>query len=230
MAFKSRKAEFALGVSLMAVFLVVLGLIFAPLFNGHNAMEYMDNLYNSISKGSADFMDDMKQEAQGLKGQQLDATLKFGSDIQAERIAVLFNTNGAKATASGGEVKVQGDLGMLFLAAAADSEAMYNNDDAALKTRYGYDGRAALYNWWTAANVIDKTLGKEKRFEVAKTIGTIKSKAIETAYNYFGVVPEKISDKIAIVIGSLIFYVVYTLWYGFAILFMFEGSGFRLEH
>jgi hypothetical protein len=175
-------------------------------------------------------MDEMKQEAQGLKGQQLDATLSFGSDIQAERIAVLFNANGAKATASAGDVQVQGDLGTLFMAATADSEAMYNNDDTSLQSRYGYDARAALYNWWTATNAIDKTLSKEKRFEAAKTIGTIKTKAIETAYNYFGVVPKHISDRLGTVIGSLIFYVVYTLWYGFAILFMFEGSGFRLEH
>ncbi len=35
---------------------------------------------------------------------------------------------------------------------------------------------------------------------------------------------------LGIVIFSLIFYVVYTLWYGFAIMFMFEGWGMRLEH
>jgi len=29
---------------------------------------------------------------------------------------------------------------------------------------------------------------------------------------------------------SLVFYVVYTLWYGFGIMFMFEGSGMKLEH
>jgi hypothetical protein len=28
----------------------------------------------------------------------------------------------------------------------------------------------------------------------------------------------------------LIFYVVYTLWYGFAIMYMFEGWGLQLEH
>jgi len=32
------------------------------------------------------------------------------------------------------------------------------------------------------------------------------------------------------VIFSLVFYVVYTLWYGFGIMYMFEGWGLRLEH
>jgi hypothetical protein len=33
-----------------------------------------------------------------------------------------------------------------------------------------------------------------------------------------------------VVIFSLIFYVVYTLWYGFAIMFLFEGWGLQLEN
>ena len=36
--------------------------------------------------------------------------------------------------------------------------------------------------------------------------------------------------KIGVVIFSLVFYVIYTLWYGFAIMFMFEGWGLKLEH
>jgi hypothetical protein len=56
------------------------------------------------------------------------------------------------------------------------------------------------------------------------------TKAVELGYNYYEVDPQKIGDKVGIVIFSLVFYVVYTLWYGFAIMFMFEGWGMRLEH
>jgi len=55
-------------------------------------------------------------------------------------------------------------------------------------------------------------------------------KVVETSYNYYTIEPQKITDKMGIVIFSLVFYVVYTLWYGFSILFMFEGWGLRLEH
>ena len=30
--------------------------------------------------------------------------------------------------------------------------------------------------------------------------------------------------------NTLVFYVVYTVWYGFAIIFMFEGWGLKLSH
>ncbi|MBU4345679.1 MAG: hypothetical protein KKC73_09740, partial [Proteobacteria bacterium] len=67
-------------------------------------------------------------------------------------------------------------------------------------------------------------------FKEAKVVALAIKKVVETSYNYYKIVPEKIGNKVGIVIFSLVFYVVYTLWYGFAILFMFEGWGLRLEH
>jgi hypothetical protein len=227
---KKRKREFILGLILMIAFLVVLGAIFSPIFNGKNGMEYMDNLYNSISKGSAYYIPEMQEEAAALQGKNIDAAIKLGSEIQAERVAALFNKNGVQAVASGREVQVSGDLGVLFQSALEDAEAMYRNNAEAVQSRYGFDAKAALYNWWSAAKAIDKTLSKEHRFEIAKTVSAINSKAIEASYNYFGIEPRNIGEEVGVVIFSLVFYVIYTLWYGFAILFMFEGSGFRLEH
>ena len=61
-------------------------------------------------------------------------------------------------------------------------------------------------------------------------LALVVKKAVECAYNYYDIDPQKIDDKYGIVIFSLLFYVLYTLWYGFSILFMFEGWGLRLEH
>jgi hypothetical protein len=58
----------------------------------------------------------------------------------------------------------------------------------------------------------------------------VQKKALETSYNYYKIEPQKIGDRLGVVIFSLFFYVVYTLWYGFAIMFMFEGWGLRLTH
>ena len=70
---------------------------------------------------------------------------------------------------------------------------------------------------------------KQEAFAQAKVAFNINAKVVETAYNYYKVVPEKIMDKIGIVIFSLAFYVFYTLWYGFAILFVFEGWGLKIS-
>jgi hypothetical protein len=53
---------------------------------------------------------------------------------------------------------------------------------------------------------------------------------VETSYNYYTIVPEKMTSKLGVVILSLIFYVVYTIWYGFGFMYMFEGWGMRLGH
>ena len=48
-----KKKELGIGAFLMATFIAVMIGIFLPLFDGGNALNYLDNLYNSISKGSA---------------------------------------------------------------------------------------------------------------------------------------------------------------------------------
>ena len=39
----------------------------------------------------------------------------------------------------------------------------------------------------------------------------------------------KKGSRIGIVIASLVFYVVYTVWYGFALMYLVEGLGLRIR-
>ena len=61
-------------------------------------------------------------------------------------------------------------------------------------------------------------------------VSAAQKRAVETVYNYYGIEPQRISDRFGIVILSLVFYVVYTVWYGFAIMYLFEGWGIKLSH
>ena len=58
----------------------------------------------------------------------------------------------------------------------------------------------------------------------------VKTKALEPAYNFYGVQSTPVKDSIFLLAFSLIFYVVYTVWFGFGVLFFFEGLGIRLTH
>ena len=107
---------------------------------------------------------------------------------------------------------------------------MYHNDGKEISLKYGYNERQILFNWWKALKAMDKDLNKQKNFKEAKVVSLVIKKAIEPSYNFYKIVPQKISDRFGIVIFSLVFYVIYTLWYGFAIMYMFEGWGLRLEH
>ncbi len=226
----ANKKEFYGGFGLLVGFFVVLFIIFSPVFNGQNGMEYLDSLYNSISKGSANYIPKVKKETDTFKGNTVNMAMKMADEKQAQQTALLFTNAGATAEVSGVQLNVSGDLGNMLANCIEDSKNMYNNDGATVSNKYGYNERQVLYNWHTALKAADKDLKKQKLFKEAKTVALVIKKVVETSYNYYTIEPQKITDKMGIVIFSLVFYVGYTLWYGFAILFMFEGWGLRLEH
>lgn len=226
----ANKKEFYGGVGLMAGFLVVLVIIFMPVFGGQNGLDYLDELYNSISKGSAYYIPAMQKEAATLNGNKVNLTLAFAKEAQAKQIGEMLMKTGALVNISGKDLKASGDMGQILAACLADAEAMYHNNGKALTDKYGIDERQATYNWYQALKAMEKNLNDQKLFAASKVVGNIGKKAVETVYNYYKVEPQKIMDRAGLVIFSLVFYVIYTLWYGFAIMFMFEGWGLKLEH
>lgn len=224
------KKEFYGGAAMLGGFFIVLVIVFMPLFNGHNALDYLDSLYNSISKGSAYYIPKVTEDAASHNGQKVDLTLNAATDMQAQQLGEQFMAAGALVNLSGRQLKVSGDLGAILNTALADADAMYHNDGEKVRARYGINERQVLFNWWTAFNLMDGDLKHQKLFKAAKITDMAKTKAIETAYNYYGIQAEKITGRLRVVIFSLVFYVVYTLWYGFAIMFLFEGWGMALEH
>ena len=63
------KKKFYLGLGMLVMFTVVLVLIFMPLLEGgKNGLNYLDSLYNSISKGSAYYIPAVKEESAAFKG------------------------------------------------------------------------------------------------------------------------------------------------------------------
>jgi hypothetical protein len=76
---------------------------------------------------------------------------------------------------------------------------------------------------------MDKDLKKQAKFKEAAFLGDVVKKGVEVGYNFYKIEPESASSKIGILSFSLIFYVVYTLWWGIAILFLFEGVGLQMK-
>jgi hypothetical protein len=226
----AHKKEFFGGLGMLGAFIIVLIVIFMPIFGGQNGLNYLDNLYNTISKGSAYYIPKVKQDTQKYVGEAVTVTMVMAEEERARQVAPLFMQGGALVNVSGAEVKVSGDLGQILGNCLADADLMYHNDAEKLSAKYGYEGKRVLLNWWVALSRMENDLKAQKKFKDAKVVALVIKKAVELSYNYYKVEPEKISDKIGIVIFSLVFYVIYTLWYGFAIMFMFEGWGMRLEH
>lgn len=223
------KKEFALGLGLLAGFFVILVIIFMPIFEGKNGLNYLDSLYNSISKGSAYYIPQMKDDIKKYNGTSINVELELSDNNQTTQTAELLKAGGAIVDLTGAKIKVSGDLGMILEQSLEVADNMYHNNGNTVSQQFGYDERQVLYNWWSALKEMDKQLNNQELFNEAKIVSIVQKKAVECAYNYYGITPESISKKIWIVLFSLVFYVVYTLWYGFAILHLFEGWGLELE-
>ncbi|CAO0824000.1 conserved hypothetical protein [Desulfarculales bacterium] len=229
--------KFISGLILMVAFIVVFVIIFMPWYGKspqgkeQNGLNYLDNLYNTISKGSAYYIPKVKKESEPFVGQTVELTLAMKGTRQADQAASLFNKAGhVEAKVEGATVKVKGSLGKIMQNCLDDSDDMFHNRGEKVAQKYEYPERLVLYTWHQALSAMEKDLNKQKKFPEAKFAATVKTKAVECSYNYFGVTPQNIGDNWGIVVFSLLFYVVYTLWYGFSIMYMFEGAGMQLEH
>lgn len=219
------------GILLLVSFFVVLGVIFMPIFPGKvNGLDYLDNLFNMISKGSSNFIPAVTEEVEKYENQNIKVTFTVKDEQQATQTVQIFEASGATASANGTELTVEGDMGKILLAALSDANALFNNETEGLNAKYGFSGKRAVYNWWTATIGIKLSLNQQEAFQQAKVFATLQQRALEPAYNYYGIEASSYKDNLALVIAALAFYVFYTLWYGFGILYLFEGLGLRIAH
>jgi hypothetical protein len=225
-----KSKEMYMGIGLMIGFVVVLVLMFLPFFDGKNGLNYMDDLYNKISKGSAYYIPKIQKDAKKFDGKKVSVTFNVKDTTQVKPTEALLVKSGAVVVVNGNQLKVDGDFGKIMANCLEDSDFMFQNAGDKIKAKYGYDERQALYNWYNTLAGMNKSLADQKIFAEANFIQTVSAKGVECSYNYYKIPAQKISEQIGIVLFSLIFYVIYTMWYGFAIMFMFEGAGLDIGH
>jgi hypothetical protein len=153
--------KFYSGVILLSAFMIVFIIIFLPIFNGQNGLSYLDSLYNSISKGSAYYIPDLKQKAAKFSGRSISLTLNLADEARAGAIELIFQKCGARAERSGKVLKVSGDLGAITASCLADADDMFNNNGDKIAQKYGYNEKQVLYNWWLAMNAAVPDLKKQ---------------------------------------------------------------------
>jgi len=226
----AHKKEFGGGLLLFIGFWIVFFIGMSPVLDGKNVLDYMDNLYNCISKKSSYYIPAVQKEAQEYKGQQVTLSLKADSPEQAERFAKLFRAGNAEVTIDGVNVKAAGGLGQMLDNMLQDADMAFANNGDAITVKYDMEPKRVMYAWWNALKAAEKDFNKQSKFKEAKIINKVQKRGIEPAYNYYGIPAENIKEKLGVVVVSLVGYVIYTLWFGFAILFMFEGWGLKLEH
>jgi len=228
----SGKTELIKGILLIISFFGVLILMFSPVFNGLNAFEVSDKLFNSIAKGSSYYIQDILKESEEYKGKIFEAKIKLKDDKMIPDAEKVFTLSGGQFSNDNGNLKISGDIAQIVQAAIKDSDSMFYNKGKEICDSYGYPEKSEkqiMVTWWTCFKEIMKDLKKQEKFKDAEFIDNVMKKTIEVAYNFYEITPEKAIDKAGVLSIALIFYIFYTLWWGYAILFVFEGLGLRMK-
>jgi len=227
---KINKKSLSIGAFLAASFMGVLVLIFSPIFgDGKNGLVYSDDLFNKLSKGSSYFIPAVAKNNEKFIGKSVSVSIKMEKPEQVEKAVKVLAAAGAQAEATGQEIKVSADLGLLMSNALKDSDDMYRNDGKSVADRYGFEEKEVMTVWWNIMKVLDKQLKKDGMIEEAKIVSDVMKKAVETSYNFYGIEAQKVTEKAVLMIALLVFYVAYTMWWGFAIFFLFDGIGLTMS-
>ncbi|MCX5862681.1 MAG: hypothetical protein WCG29_01730 [Desulfomonile sp.] len=223
------KGTFLKGVVLFVTFIIILVLMFSPLFRGENSLEAADKLFNSISKGSTYYIPDLVKQNLAYMGKTFDVTIKLKNDEMGQKATKLLTGAGAQVTSTAAQLKISGDLGQVMAVALKDADSMFHNRETEVSSKYGFKGQEVLYVWWSAFKEVDKDLTRQNKFKEAAFLSTVVKKGVEVGYNFFKIDPQSAISKAGILSFSLVFYVVYTLWWGIAILYLFEGFGLQMK-
>jgi len=148
----AQKRHMAYGIVLAISFLVILVLMFSPIFpktvagEPQNGLQWADEMFNQLAKGSSYFIPKVVKSNEKFIGKMFAVSINLGKpedkpgdgEKRAERASKLFTVNeGAKVEVKGAELKIEGDLGKVLSAALRDSETMYRNEGEKIKAMYG---------------------------------------------------------------------------------------------
>jgi hypothetical protein len=221
------KKEFALGTVLSVaffVFLFAIHTISVISINGKSLVRYTDEMFVSVSKGSVYFIPDLVKSADKYVGKMLDVKIK-----KNEKAAMLFKKVNASVSTENGDLKIKGDLGGILKSVLTDADAVFKGEDGGFYDRYGYGGKEVVLQWWLAFKEIEGEYQKAKKFAGIKPLETVRIKALEPAFNFYGVEATSASQHVWGITGIIGFYVIYTVWWGYAIYFLCEGIGLLLK-
>lgn len=224
------KKTMTIGVLLGLSFIGVLVLIFSPVFGeGKNGLEYSDALFNKLAKGSSYFIPELTESLKEVQGKDNgETTIRMENADAASKAAKILTRADMNVVVKGSELTINGDLAKELGNVLDDSNAMYYNKSSEISQKYGMDEGEVMSIWWGVLKRTAKEFQKTDRVEQADVIQEVMKKGIEPAFNFYDIEPQKVSDKALTVTGLLLFYILYTMWWGYAIFCIFDGLGLSM--
>ena len=226
-----RKKPFWIGAGLLASFAILFYFLLTPIVDAGDGqkltgLQFADQTFNELSKGSSWFIPEARATAKSMAGKNV----SLGMIIKPEKLlptaqALLESCGVTNVDVTGVRLSFYGDLGLILEAVVNDSEALYKNEGRELEAAYGLSIAEIAQGWWALLSPAIHELEKQKRIADARAVETVLRRALEPGNNFYGITAKRVADNIPLVAGFLLFYIVYTVWYGFGVYELFVGLG-----
>jgi hypothetical protein len=224
--FVQNKKKFLYGLFGLFAFFMVLSLWFFPIVGHKTGLQRADNLFNQLAKNSADFMPLVSKRVEKFRGVTVDLSINPRWPGADQAVAKIMMANGMSAGLLGdGRVRIKGDLACLCIAASTDADLLFKGKEEVLQNKYGLSGKEVIHYWWMAFDDLVRRYIQLNRPAEADFAKFMTTRILEPSYNFAGIESKSISENVGIVAFLLMFYIFYTVWYGFSIMYLFEGLG-----
>jgi hypothetical protein len=223
------KRSFYTGLVMSVGFAAILVFMFLPVVNGRTPLDAADDLFNSVAKQSSYYIPALREHAKTYAGAPIDMRLTLPDAEAAAQVTAVLKAGGAEASTSGTAVTLRGNLGRLLGAALDDADASFTNRAKTAASSHGLGAKEAMFAWWQALKQINKKLKAASDFEKASAVEEVITKGVEVSYNFYGIVPKAVSANTGILSVALIFYLIYTMWWGYAIMWLCDGIGLEMK-
>ena len=133
------KGPFIRGSLLLISFLVLFAVLLTPIMRDENGnhltgLQYADNVFNELSKGSSYFIPGVRENVKSVDGKMVQMTVTMKKAALAPLAVALLQKSGAtEAVADGGKVSFKGRSGLILTSATDDADALYHNNADAVK-------------------------------------------------------------------------------------------------
>lgn len=224
--FVQNKKKFLYGLFGLFAFSMVLSFWFFPIIGHKTGLQWTDNLFNQLAKNSADSIPLVSKKVEKFRGITVDLSINPRWPGADQAVAKIIMANGMSAGLIGdGRVRIKGDLACMCIAASTDADLLFKGKEEVLQNKYGLIGKEVIYYWWTAFDDLIRRYIQLNRPAEADFAKFMTTRILEPSYNFAGIESKNISENVGIVAFLLMFYIVYTVWYGFSIMYLFEGFG-----
>ncbi len=225
--------SFVKGMLLLLTFGVMCTVMLFPVLqneygNRMTGLEYADSVFNSLSKGSSYFVPQVRESVQEVKGRAVSVSVPLKHEL-GEAMVRAYESIGAEARIEGQRLLVRGDLGAILDAVTDVGDRLYFNDTKTVEGRFHQPALLVARAFWHSLNPAIKALQRQGRIEDAKVVDQVLRRVLEPGNNFYSVPVARVSDHVLLIVVMLAFYIIYTLWYGFGIMELFQGIGLSLH-